>query len=150
MNLFLTGITGFCGSHVAQGLLRAGHSIWALARKPPAVSRSGDGQDRLTIVAGDLSALAALPPLTEAIVHTAAVSPGNALTSEFVRSNMLATENLLCLAQQAGVRRFIFFSSVSLYGEIQAPSVDEATPVVNPGPYGVSKLVCELLMRDRA
>jgi len=151
MNLFLTGITGFCGSHVARRLLHAGHSVWALARKSLATPRTPDVAERLNIVVGDLPALAALPPLTEAIIHIAAVSPGDGTTtSEFVQSNILGTERLLYLARQSGVRKFIFFSSISLYGEIRIPVVDEGTPILNPGPYGVSKLVSEMLMRDLA
>jgi nucleoside-diphosphate-sugar epimerase len=151
MNLFLTGVTGFCGSHIAQRLLREGHSVWALSRR----SSSGQATDlhsarRLTIISGDLVSLASLPPGIDAVIHTAAVSPIPGTRICDLIDNIVGTQRLVTLAVGADVGRFIFFSSLSLYGEIRAAVADEQTPVVNPGPYGATKLFGEWLLQERA
>lgn len=106
---------------------------------------------RLIVLEGDLVSLNELPQGVDAIIHMAAASPETASSvHDFIHDNVLANENLVCLAKDAGVRSFIFFSSLSVYGEIEYDVVDEATPVVNPGAYGVSKLLGEMLLRESA
>jgi UDP-glucose 4-epimerase len=153
MNLFLTGITGFCGSHIARRLLRCGHSIAALHRRDwdGSVAASLDCAPRLRMVRGDLMSLASLPAGTDAIIHTAAASPTPQTTiRDFIDTNIIGTERLVALAAQSGIVKFVFLSSLSLYGEIQDAVVDENTPVLNPGAYGASKLFGELALQEKA
>jgi UDP-glucose 4-epimerase len=86
----------------------------------------------------------------DVIIHMAAVSPSlETRNFDFVQHNILGTERLIALAARAGVHKFVFFSSLSLYGDIRTPVVDENTPVLNPSPYGASKLFGEFLLRER-
>ena len=52
------------------------------------------------------------------------------------------------MAKNVGVKRFIFFSSLSVYGEIKDSIVHETTPILNPGPYGASKLFGEACLKE--
>jgi UDP-glucose 4-epimerase len=146
MNLFVTGLTGFCGSHITRRLLVAGHSVWALSRRAPISSET-----RLTILRGELGSIHFLPPHIDAVIHMAAASPTAATrTADFIRDNIVGTERLIAATVAAGIRKLIFFSSISLYGDIQASTADESTPVLNPGPYGSSKLFGEFALREEA
>jgi nucleoside-diphosphate-sugar epimerase len=67
-----------------------------------------------------------------------------------VQDNVVATQQLVRYATGAGVRTFVFLSSLSVYGEILDPIVSEKTPVCNPDTYGTTKYLCELMLRDLA
>lgn len=69
---------------------------------------------------------------------------------QLIRDNVIATDNLVRLSKDHGVRRFIFFSSLSVYGDVGTDVVDESTPIVNPEPYGMSKLFGECCLRECA
>jgi UDP-glucose 4-epimerase len=151
MNLFVTGVAGFSGSNVARYLLKAGHSVTAISRQPPVLLLTSGNYERLTLIQSDVNALEELPIGTEAVVHAAAASPTPATrVGDFVHDNVLATENLVRLALEGDVRKFVFFSSLSIYGEISKKLVDEHTPIVNPDAYGASKLFGELCLREQA
>ncbi len=46
------------------------------------------------------------------------------------------------------VKKFILFSSVSVYGEINIDLLDENTPIINPQAYRLSKLICEEILNE--
>jgi len=62
-----------------------------------------------------------------------------------VLDNVIGTRNLVEAARHAGVRHFVFLSSLSIHGEISAPEVDERTPRHNPDVYGATKQLGERL-----
>lgn len=146
MRVLITGVSGFVGGALARRLLDEGrYSVRGGARRalPDAptgleLRRSpelGPGADWLELLEG-----------VEVVVHAAARvhmmndQAGDPL-SEFRRAN---TEGTLCLARQAaqaGVRRFVFISSIKVNGE-ETPAdrpygADDAVAPVDP--YGVSK-----------
>lgn len=105
--LAITGGTGFVGQTLLD--LAGGHEVKALARRLPA-ARAG-----VEWVAGDLqdgAALARLVDGADAVVHVAGVVNAPDV-AEFDRANLGGTQNLLAACQAAGVRRFIFVSSLS-------------------------------------
>jgi nucleoside-diphosphate-sugar epimerase len=67
-----------------------------------------------------------------------------------VRDNAAATARLIAHAEAAGARTVIYFSSLSVYGEITGPAVDESTPVHNPDVYGMTKCLGEAMLRESA
>jgi UDP-glucose 4-epimerase len=67
-----------------------------------------------------------------------------------VRDNIVATAELIEAAERWGSRAFVLFSSLSIYGEVTAPVLDEATPIVNPDAYGASKHLCEAMLAARS
>src|SRR5262249_7182426 len=107
----------------------------------------------LTVLLRDLGEAGALPDGVEAVVHAAAVSPGPgvaATASDFVRSNAEATRRLSSWARGAGVRKFVYFSSVSAFGQVAGPVLDESSPRVDPDAYGVSKWLGEVVLQEQA
>ena len=63
-------------------------------------------------------------------------------------SNIQATRNIIDFALERGVEPLIFLSSLSAFGRITVPVVDERTPVDSPAPYGLSKLYGEHMLRE--
>jgi len=148
MHVLVTGAGGFSGAAVTLGLLAGGHRVTAvvrsgLGRLPENAGQVGD----LTVITGDLATGLGLPAKIDAIVHAAGRSPGPGVTADdLLRDNVTATERLMRHARSAGVRKFVLFSSLSVYGRIEAPVVDEASPVREPDAYGRAKRQAEDLV----
>lgn len=144
-HVLVTGAGSFSGRHIVEGLLARGHRVTAVLR-----SGRGDfagGGRNLAVVAGDLSSEIPLPDSYDAVVHAAARSIWAGVTvDEMVRDNIVATRRLIGHARRAKARRFIFLSSLSVYGRIEAAVVDEATPVVDPDAYGLTKRLGEEML----
>ena len=56
-----------------------------------------------------------------------------------VHDNVLGTRALIEAALRWGTRAFVLYSSLSIYGTVTTPVVDEATPIVDPDAYGATK-----------
>jgi nucleoside-diphosphate-sugar epimerase len=69
-------------------------------------------------------------------------------TDKMVADNILATRRLIEHAKGHRIGKVLFLSSLSVYGRIEAPVVDEKTQVLDPEPYGLSKLICERLLAE--
>lgn len=145
--IFLTGATGFVGGSVLAALLDAGHSVRALVRSPAAAGRlAAQGVD--TII-GDI-----LEPCrvdgVDAVVHLAAmVDPalfGDARELDAV--NRDAAISLADRAQDAGVRTFVFLSSIAAVG-FHDEVVTASTPCRPQTPYGRAKRDVEVALRAR-
>jgi nucleoside-diphosphate-sugar epimerase len=150
VELVVTGAGGFSGSHIVADLLARGHAVTAvIGRNRERLDALVPAHPRLAVVAGDLTAPLPLPPGVDAIVHAAARSPSPGVsTGDMVRDNVLATARLLDYARTAGARTFIYLSSLSTYGHIAVPVVDETTAVVDPDVYGITKYLGEVMLRD--
>src|SRR5262245_24162252 len=141
MHILVTGAGGFCGSHLVPALLGRGHRVTAVVgrtrgRLDPALDRNPG----LTLIAGDLCGALPLPAPMDVVVHAAARSPAPGVSdTDMTRDNVAATARLIAYAQEAKARTFIYLSSLSIYGEIAGPVVDEGTPIVNPDVYGQTK-----------
>jgi nucleoside-diphosphate-sugar epimerase len=150
MLIGITGITGFIGGHLAERLLAAGLRVRGLARSLPSAAWLATlGAE---IVPGSLLDRAALPRMLsncDVVLHTAAWTGGPELgNDEAWATNVTATEWLLDEARRAGVARFVYFSSVAVYGVNAAAILDEtaATPPVGQL-YPDSKIAAEALVR---
>jgi len=157
--VLLTGVAGFIGSHLAEYLARSGWPIrgvdaftdtYAVRQKwdnVAAVSRSAP----IELAALDLARddLRDLLEGVDAVVHLAG-EPGvpaswGAGFATYVERNITATQRLLEAATAAGVSRFVYASSSSVYGPADRPLVESALP--RPlSPYGASKLAGEVLV----
>ena len=110
------------------------------------VGSAGDDLN-LQVMHADLSEPFILPGLVDAVCHAAARAPGPGVSvDDMVRDNVVATRNLIGYARNAGAKVFVFFSSLSVYGEVQDPILEESTPVCSPGAYGLTKRLGEEML----
>jgi nucleoside-diphosphate-sugar epimerase len=149
--VLLTGVNGFIAGHLAERLLRDGCRVRGTARRPDAAGwLAAQGVD---VVRADLLDRASLIRAAEgcgAVVHTAAWTGGPELSPEQAwASNVDGTGNMLAAAAAADVERFVYLSSVAVYGLNRAPVIDESalTPPVGQL-YPDSKIAAEEKVRD--
>ncbi len=151
MKILVTGANGFVGTHLCQHLLRDGHDVVAAVRSP----HTAPDQTQ-EFAYGDLLGPVDWTPALEgvdAVVHLAArvhvmkdasSDPG----AEFRKINVDGTLRLAKAAVAAGVRRFVYMSSIKVNGERTMAAPFQATAVANPSdPYGVSKWEAELALK---
>jgi UDP-glucose 4-epimerase len=151
VRILVTGASGFSGSYVAAALAHAGWNVTALYRQGLGFARNLEGLDNLTLLHADLSRAIDLPGPFETVVHTAATSPAAGVTDDdIIRDNADASCRLVDAVETLGCRRFIYFSSLSVYGRISTPVVDEGTAIVEPDVYGQTKLLGEEYVAQRA
>lgn len=116
--IIVTGAAGFLGGRTAKYLsgLFPEATILATSRRAHRATELEDAG--VTFVAGDLCDPAFCMQLTrdaDAIVHCAALSAPFGNYTAFLRSNLIATQQLLEAAENNGVKRFIFISTPSIY-----------------------------------
>ena len=149
MKLFITGATGFVGSHVARMAAEQGAELRLLTRRTSKIAANLPKGAEL--VQGDLrepARFAAALRGCDALIHVAADYrlwvPDPA---EMYKANVEGTRELLRLAREAGVRRVVYTSSVATMGfRKDASVVDEETPVSEAdmiGHYKRSKWMAE-------
>jgi UDP-glucose 4-epimerase len=151
MRVLITGVSGFAGTVIARTLARAGIDVVGVHRRDtPSLALLAD-EARVYPVRTDLARIAALPGPFEAVIHVAATSPAPGVSAErIVCDNVQGTLAVVAAAEAWGCRSFVFFSSLSLYGEVAGPVLDESSPIVNPDVYGVTKHLGELVLAERA
>ncbi len=148
MRVFITGATGFVGSHVARMAAEQGAELRLLTRKTSNLTNLPKGAE---LVQGDLhepGKFAAELRGCDALIHVAAdyrlwvPDPAG-----MYKANVEGTRELLRLAREAGVRRVVYTSSVATMGfRKDASVVDEETPVSEAdmiGHYKRSKWLAE-------
>jgi UDP-glucuronate 4-epimerase len=162
MRVLVTGAAGFIGSHASAGLLARGHEVIGLDSfdpyYDPAIKRrnivSLVQSPRFRMVTGDIRDAALLKSLTareppDAIVHLAAragVRASIEAPRAYVDVNLNGTVEVLEAARRHGVRRFVFASSSSVYGEREGAPFHEDDSVDTPvSPYAATKKAGELL-----
>jgi UDP-glucose 4-epimerase len=151
MNSYLvTGGAGFIGSHIVERLAREGHRVRVLD------DLSSGKESNLAPLRGDIeliradirdqSAVANAMREASVVFHQAALgsvprSVADPVTTHEV--NITGTLNVLLAARDAGVRRLVYASSSSVYGETaELPKRESMTP--QPlSPYALSKLAGE-------
>jgi nucleoside-diphosphate-sugar epimerase len=148
--IIVTGGTGFVGQALTAALQADGRSVRPISRRPVA------GFSAVGEITGVTDWRAALHGV-DAIVHLAArVHVMNDTEADplaaFRRTNVEGTLNLARQAVEAGVRRFVFVSSIKVNGEeTEGDRIYRPDDRPNPqDPYGVSKYEAEIGLRDIA
>lgn len=150
MRALITGVTGFIGSHLAERLLAEGVGVRGLARRP--AEAAWLAKQGAEIVQADLAQRAGLHEAIQGcdtVLHSAAWTGGPEIDQRTAWViNVAATGWLLQAAQDAGVQRFVYFSSVAVYGLNPAAVIDESAPTPPVGQlYPDSKIAAETLVR---
>lgn len=142
MRIFITGATGFIGSHVAYRLLDAGHELVAIARNPektPSLS-SHPRVRRVAATLYDDALIAQNLEGCEACVHVALGWGDTPLT--MLQKDTQATVSLLEASVRAGVKHFIYTSSTAALGGFWS-RMSEADPTKPSDYYGATKAASE-------
>jgi nucleoside-diphosphate-sugar epimerase len=133
MKTLVTGSTGCVGSALVERLLMKGYDVRALARKTSDLSHLKTTGAK--IVFGDVTEYDTLSPAVKGmdlVFHCAAkVTPGWGTWPEYEANTVKGTENMLQASVEAGVKRFLQVSSVTVYGNACQKSdkpANEATP----------------------
>jgi UDP-glucose 4-epimerase len=149
MRTLVTGASGFSGSFVARALAQTGFDVVGVYRRDTPFLAPLLREPNIRLLRADLSEARELPGPFEAVVHAAATSPAAGVTVErLLRDNVLANLALVSAAKAWRSRAFVLFSSLSIYGEVAAPVLDEGCPIVNPDAYGATKRLAELLLME--
>ena len=147
MRALLSGGAGFIGSHVAERLVKAGHEVLVLD------DLSGGAESNVPLGAVFIKGSVCAPEVDallqdwkpEVIWHLAAYA-AEGLSHHIpvfnFKTNLVGTANVLAAAHRAGVKHFVFTSSIAVYGEGLARFSEEYPPAPID-PYGISKLACE-------
>ncbi len=149
MNVLVTGANGYLGRSLCPFLLGKGHSVTTLTRTPWELS----GTTNMIVTWQEKEALRDCVDGQEVVVHLAALAhqPGReneAMKSRYWSVNVNQTELLAQAALSAGVKRFIYISSIKVNGEatITSPYRFDSHPAPEDL-YGRSKWAAEELLR---
>jgi UDP-glucose 4-epimerase len=149
--LVVTGVAGFIGSALARRLLADGYSVVGV--DDLSTGHAANIPSGLEFVEGDLSnpsTYSLLPNKVRAILHLAGQSSGEISFDDPVRDlekNTVSTLLLLEFAVRSSAERFVFASSMSVYGATADEPVKESVPLVPLSCYGASKLAAENYLR---
>lgn len=151
----VTGGAGFIGSHIAETLLKQGETVrvydnLATGRESNLDVLRTYGK-QVEIIHGDLRDLSAVQAAVtgvEVVFHQAALASVPRSIADPINSleiNINGTQNILLAARDTKVRRVVYASSSSVYGDTPTLPKHEAMPTAPMSPYAVQKLTGELL-----
>jgi UDP-glucose 4-epimerase len=156
MTVLVTGGAGYIGSHVVLGLIEQKQRVIVLDNLSSGFRESLAGQ--ATLVVGDVGDAGLVSELIaehgiNAIMHFAAstvVPESVANPVAYYRNNTVNSLALVDAAIRGGVRHFVFSSTAAIYGNPATQLVTEDVPPQPMSPYGTSKLMTEMMLRDAA
>ncbi len=146
MKIFITGIAGFLGSHLAKRMIEKGHSvsgndnliggdIWNLP----------DGAEFFELDCNDLEAMTRVTEGVDLVYHCAATAHEglSVFSPTFICNNIYqASVSTITAAVRNKVKKFIYCSSMSRYGDQECPFTEDM-PTKPVDPYGISKVAGE-------
>src|SRR3954452_22431072 len=159
-NILVTGAAGFIGSHAAQALLERGFNVIGVDNFCDFYDRSWKEMnlksikapievEEIDITTGDAIDRLVAKTKPAAILHLAAmagVRPSIEQPAYYARVNVEGTTHLLQAAVESGVKKFVFASSSSVYGNLGRVPFSEEDPVAEPiSPYAATKRAGELI-----
>ncbi len=146
----MTGANGFVGAALCRKLIKHGDEVTGLVRKTSDLS----SLENLSIhlILGSLEDPVSLDEAvrdTEIVYHVAAAVSDWGTLKQFRRINVEGTRNLIEASVKAGVKRFVYVSSVAVHSFVDASDLDENAPQLpTPFPYAQSKREAESLVTD--
>lgn len=152
-NVLVTGGSGYCGSRLVPQLLAKGYKVTVFDTMFFGNDHLPQDNPNLTLVEGDIRDTAALRKAFEGqdgVINLACISNDASfeLDEDLSTSiNLDAFEPMVKAAKEAGVKRFVYASSSSVYGVSDAPDVTEDHPLVPLTLYNKYKGMCEPLLK---
>jgi len=160
VHVFVTGGAGYIGSHTILALLREGHDVTCFDNycnsNAESLSRVENlaGRKLSAIVEGDLRDLDQTINTLKAsgadsVIHFAglkAVGESVEQPSRYHDNNVGGAENLLRAMNAVGVKKLVFSSSATVYGNPHYSPFDETHPTAPTNPYGDNKLMIEKII----
>ena len=160
MRVAVTGGAGYIGSHTVVSLVKAGHSVVILDNfsnsTPDIIEKirslaSGNIKYRVIDIRRTQALINSLmedPP--DAVIHFAglkSVGESFEIPVEYYDNNVCGTVSLLKAMKEWGTKKIIFSSSATVYGQPKQLPINETHPLNPTNPYGMTKLVCENLIK---
>jgi UDP-glucose 4-epimerase len=163
MRILVTGGTGYIGSHTTLQLIAAGHDVVIADNfrrsKPSVLGRletlSGAPVKHHRVDLADREATDRIfaQEAFDAVIHFAglkAVGESVAIPLEYYSNNLGSTLSLLTAMRTHGVKKLVFSSSATVYGEHAPAPMQEDFPTSANNPYGWTKVMQEQILRDVA
>jgi UDP-glucose 4-epimerase len=151
--ILVTGGAGYIGSHVVRQLTDAGEPVVVLDNLSTGFADAVVGAELVVGDTGDRERVTRL--LDEHGVDTVLHFAAHTIVPESVENplkyygnNTCSTRNLLECCAAAGVKHFIFSSTAAVYGIPDGPECNEDSALAPINPYGTSKLMSEMMLRD--
>lgn len=159
-SVFITGVAGFLGSHLAEALLALGYSVTgvdnfdpfypeAVKRKNLSLSLANPNFRLVEVDIRSLDELLAITGQWDALIHIAAkagVLPSVQNPKEYASVNIDGTMSVLEFMRQRKISKYVFASSSSIYGNNKEIPFQESQSVDHPiSPYAFTKKAGELL-----
>ena len=155
MKALVTGCAGFIGSHLTERLLRDGFDVIGIDCFTDYYPREYKDKniknaledERFTLIEQDIRSMDAFPDVNYVFHQAAQAGVRKSWGRDFeiyARDNILATQRLLEYYKDCGIKKFVYASSSSVYGDCELPMKE--TRMLKPvSPYGVTKLAAENL-----
>lgn len=138
MKILITGSTGLVGSNIEKKLVSLGHDVYGVSRRL-GLDLTAKEPTRDVI-------LAYKPDVVYHLAANAAESRGQVSPQDMTERNLNIFLNVLVPSINSGVKRFIYTSSVAVYGEVEVPYGEDDVPKPKDV-YGVNKLACEQILK---
>jgi UDP-glucose 4-epimerase len=159
--ILVTGGAGYIGSHTCVELLNAGYDVVVIDNlsnsSPEALKRvEAITHKNVTFIEGDVRDRELLKKIfaehsIDAAIHFAglkAVGESCQMPLAYYDNNLNSTLALCQEMEAAGVKRLVFSSSATVYGDPETLPLTEDLPLSATNPYGRSKLIIEEMLRD--
>ena len=153
--VLLTGGAGYIGSHVALDLLQEGYEVIVLDDLSRGFAAAVSGCELIQGDTGNKELLGLLLDKRQigAVMHFAGstiVPESVANPLQYYANNTVKSRALIEVCVQTGVKHFVFSSTAAVYGIPESGQATLQTPTEPVNPYGRSKLMTELMLRDVA